>query len=82
MHVEGRHECGCFLLLSSGLGSSLCLDYGNKILNQKMWRGEEKAFLASLYIIFEYLLLNSLLLLAEFFSYLLVVPLDTCRYFF
>lgn len=42
------------------LGSSVCLDYGNKILNQKMLSGEEgKELLASLLIISECVLLNS-----------------------
>lgn len=28
-------------VISSRLGGALCLDYGNKILNQKLLRGEE-----------------------------------------
>lgn len=48
------------VLLSSGLGSSVCLDCGNKILSQKMLRGGEgKELLASLHGVLECVLLNS-----------------------
>lgn len=38
-------------IINSRLGRALCLDYGNKILNQKLLGGEEKEVLVSLYVI-------------------------------
>lgn len=39
-----KDSCGreVWSVVSSRLGGPLCLDYGNKILNQKLLRGEEK----------------------------------------
>lgn len=48
-----KDSCGTAVwsIINSRLGRALCLDYGNKILNQKLLGGEEKEVLVSLYVI-------------------------------
>lgn len=49
--LKDSYGMAVWSIINSRLGSTLCLDYGNKIVNQKLLGGEEKKVLVSLYVI-------------------------------
>lgn len=49
--IKDSHGRAVWSVINSGWGGTLCVDYGNKILIQKLLRGEAQEVLVSLYVI-------------------------------